>query len=151
MLFASLLSLFGLGAMLWLLVACAIYALPAFVGLNAALHLHAAQVDGIAVIGGGLLAGVLTLLVGQVLIALVRHPLLQCAIASLYAAPAALAGYHAVHGLSGLSITSEPIRITLAIIGAVLVGAAAWGRMGDPLDGGTPPGDPSGAKPAQSR
>lgn len=151
MLFASLLSLFGLGALLWLLVAFAIYALPAFVGLNTALYLQAAQVDGIVAIGGGLLAALLTLVVGQILIALVRHPLLQCAIAAIYAAPAAFAGYHAVYGLSGLSITSDPIRTGLAVIGAILVGGAAWMRMGDPLDGGASLDDLGETGPAQSR
>lgn len=153
MVLASLLGLFGLfglGALLWLLVAGAIYALPVFIGLTLALQLQEVQVEIVVAIAAGFLAGGLTLLLGQVLIALLRHPLLQATIAALYAAPAAFAGYHAVQGLAGLVIGSDALRTVLAAIGAVVIGGTAWIRMGD--GGGTaPPGDPGGAVERPSR
>jgi hypothetical protein len=150
MVVASLLTPFGPGTLLWLLFALAVYALPFFVGMTIALHLHDIGAGLVAVLGGGLLAGALTLLAGQLPIVLARHPVLQCAVAALYAGPAALAGYHAVNGLSGIGIASDTARIVLAAIGAVLVGGTAWIRMGDLGGGATPPGDPDGAAVASA-
>jgi hypothetical protein len=66
---------------------------------------------------------------GQLVFATVRAPILRIVIALIFAAPAALAGYHANYGLSGLNTSSDLVREVFAVIGAVVIGATAWTRL----------------------
>jgi hypothetical protein len=123
------LSVVGVGFFCWLLFTLAVYALPFFTGLTAAL---AAFHVGSGVIGAlviGLLAGGATLAIGQIAFATAPTPLIRTAIALLYAAPAAIAGYHAAHGLALIAVPSEGWRDAFAVVGAILVGATAFARM----------------------
>jgi hypothetical protein len=123
------LSVFGIGFFCWLLFTLAVYALPFFAGLSVGL---AAFHSGAGVIGAlivGVLAGGATLAIGQIVFAMVRTPLIRAAIGLLYAVPAAIAGYHATLGLAQIGMPSEVWRETFAVVGAVLVGGTAWGRM----------------------
>ena len=123
------LSVFGIGFFCWLLFTLAVYALPFFAGITTGL---AAFHSGFGVIGAlivGVLAGGATLAIGQIVFAAVRTPLIRAAIGLLYAVPAAIAGYHATLGLAHIGIPSEAWREVFAVVGAVLVGGTAWGRM----------------------
>jgi hypothetical protein len=130
------LGAFGIGFLCWLLFTLAVYALPFFAGVTAGL---AAFHSGAGVIGAivvGIVAGVLTLGVGQAAFAITRSPFLRATIALLFAAPAAIAGYHATLGLAQIGVPSAGWREVFAIIGAILVGGTTWGRMtllADPL------------------
>ena len=100
------LSVFGIGFFCWLIFTLIVYALPFVVGLTAGM---AAFHSGAGVIGAlvvGVAVGALTLFVGQVAFASVRSFVLRAAIALLYAVPAAIAGYHAVLGLSQIGVPS---------------------------------------------
>ena len=77
----------------------------------------------------GLIAGAVTLAAGQIAIATVCSPLVRAAIALLFAAPAAVAGYHAALGLAQIGVPAEGWRQAFALIGATAVGATAWVRM----------------------
>jgi len=124
------LSVFAIGFFCWLLFTLAVYALPCFVGMSAAFaaYHHGTGVFEAGVIG--LLAGAATLIVGQFLFATVRIPILRAAIALLFAIPAAVAGYHATLGIAHIALSQGALSSTLAYIGATLVGATAWSRMG---------------------
>jgi MFS family permease len=118
-------SLFGLGTALVLLFTLAIYAVPFFVGLTVGLW---AFETGAGVIGAGLVgivAGVVALFAAQLLFASVRSLALRAVIALLFAAPAAVAGYHAVLGISALLVPSEAWRHVFAAIGGLAVGVSA--------------------------
>jgi hypothetical protein len=131
-----LLGVFGIGFFCWLLFALAVYALPFFVSVTAGL---AAFHGGAGVIGAifiGALAGIATLAAGQIAFAASRSLFIRAAIALLFAAPAAIAGYHATLGLARIGVPSEAWSHAFAIMGAILVGGTAWGRitlMADPL------------------
>jgi len=87
---------------------------------------------GAGVIGAlivGVAVGALTLFVGQVAFASVRSFVLRAAIALLYAVPAAIAGYHAVLGLSQIGVPSLLWREVFAWTGALFIGGTAWARM----------------------
>ncbi len=60
---------------------------------------------------------------------MVRSPLIRAAIALLFAVPAAIAGYHATLGLAHIGVPSQGWREAFAMVGAILVGGTAWGRM----------------------
>ena len=124
------LSVVGLGFFCWLLFTLAVYALPFFAGLTAGL---AAFHSGAGVTGAlivGVLAAGATLAIGQIAFATVRTPLVRVLIGLLYAVPACIAGYQASLGLAEIGVPSEGWREAFAIVGAVLVGATAFARMG---------------------
>ena len=135
------LGAFGIGFFCWLLFTLAVYALPFFAGVAAGL---AAFHSGAGVIGAivvGVIAGAVTLGAGQLAFALARSPLVRAAIALLFVVPAAVAGYHATLALAHIGVPSQGWGEAFAIIGAILVGGTAWGRMtflADPLGTGRP-------------
>jgi hypothetical protein len=131
----------GIGFFCGLLFTLAVYALPFFASVTAGL---AAFHSGAGVIGAivvGIVAGAVTLGAGQFAFAVVGWPLIRAAIALLFATPATVAGYHATLALAHIGVSSQGWREAFAIIGAILVGGTAWGRMtlrGDPLGSGKP-------------
>ena len=123
------LSVVGVGFFCWLLFTLAVYALPFFAGLTAAL---AAFHSGSGVIGAlviGVLAGGATLAIGQIAFATVRTPLIRAAIALLFAVPAAIAGYHATSG-SRISACRPKAGARHSRLSALFSSArTAWARM----------------------
>lgn len=151
------LSMFGIGLFCWLIFTLTVYALPFFVGLTAGM---AAFHGGAGVIGAllvGIVAGALTLGVGQIAFAVIRPLPLRAAIAAAFAIPAAIAGYHAVLGLSQIGVPSLLWREVFAWIGAIFIGGTAWARMtvfAEPLPlrpGGAPQNEPQPLLTAATR
>jgi hypothetical protein len=100
------LSMFGIGLFCWLIFTLAAYALPFFIGLTAGM---AAFHSGAGVLGAlliGIVTGAITLAVGRIAFAVVRPSVLRAVIAAAFAIPAAIAGYHAVLGLSQIGVPS---------------------------------------------
>ncbi|MFQ6552744.1 hypothetical protein AAD018_010430 [Aestuariibius insulae] len=141
MFIGSLVSLLGLGVLLWMLFTLAIYALPFFAAMSVGLHFYESGSGVFEAFALGFLAGVATLIIGQLLVAVIRNPWLQAGVALVYAAPAAMAGYYAVYGLSGAGFDSETARVVFGGIGAVIIGGTAWARMGDLFGGAPAPAD----------
>jgi hypothetical protein len=119
------LSLFGLGTMLVLLFTLAIYAVPFFVGLTVGMWAFETGAGVIGAVVVGLVAGAVALFAAQLLFASVRSLALRAVIALLFAAPAAVAGYHAVLGISALLVPSEAWQHVFAAIGGLVVGVSA--------------------------
>jgi len=126
---AALAILVGVGFFCWLLYGAAIYTLPFLVGAFVGLHAEEAGAGALGGIVLGVGAGVLVLIVGRAAFAQARGPLLRGAIALVFAAPAALAGYSLTSTLFGLASASEGWRQAFAIVGAMLIGAIAWQRL----------------------
>jgi hypothetical protein len=123
------LSVFGVGFLRWLLFMLAVYVLPLFAGMTAGL---AAYHSGAGVLGAlvvGFAAGAVTLVAGQATFAAVKSPVLRVVIAILFAAPAAIAGYHATLALAHIGVPSASWREVFAIVGAIDVGGTAFVRM----------------------
>ena len=76
-----------------------------------------------------MIVGVVTLVGGQIAVAVVHSPLIRAAIALLFVVPAAIAGYYATRGLLHISMPAERWRDALALIGGIIVGTAAWTRI----------------------
>lgn len=131
------LNIVGRGFFCWVLFTLAIYALPFFVGMTVGLYAHQSGTGPLGVLGFGIVAASFVLVIGQTIFSLVRTPILRVAVALMFAVPAALAGYYATFGLSGLTMPSDPWRQVFAVIGAVVIGATAWTRLAaSPPDGG---------------
>ncbi len=129
MFITAFLSVAGIGLICWLLFNLAVYALPFFASVSAGMFAYHTGSGPIGAILVGLAAGAATLVLGQVLFATIRSAALRAIVAVAYAAPAAFAGYHAVHGLSALGGTSEVWRQVFAVIGAVVIAGVAWARV----------------------
>jgi hypothetical protein len=123
------LSVFGIGFFCWLLFILAVYALPFVAGLTAGLAAYhsGAGIPGAIIVA--IIAGGITLTIGQIAFATIRSPLIRAAIGLIYAVPAAIAGYNGTLGFAQMGIPSEGWRVTFAVIGAVAVGGTAWARM----------------------
>lgn len=114
----------------------AIYALPFFVGLAAA---QFAYQTGSGLVGAGLVglfsAGVAFGILA-VLFETIRSPVIRLIVALVFAAPAAVAGYALVYGITKEAVPSEIWRQIFCIIGGGFVGVSALlrlaGGMGQP-------------------
>jgi hypothetical protein len=124
-----LLNTVGIGLFCWLIFTLAVYALPLFVAVSACMM---AYDSGAGILGAplvGIVAGGVTLAIGQTAFAIARFPILRAAIVGVYAVPAAVAGYHVVFAMSQLGIPSLAWREVFACLGAVFIGGTAWTRL----------------------
>jgi hypothetical protein len=118
-------SLAAIGALCWLLFTLAVFALPAFVGATVGAWAHEAGAGIPGAILIGLFAAAATLAVGQLVIMFVRPVWLKLIVAIVFVAPAAIAGFHATHGIVKHLMPSEAWQITFSVIGAIAVGITA--------------------------
>lgn len=77
----------------------------------------------------GLLAGVASFGIVTLLFATVRAPVLRIAIAVIFAAPAAVAGYALVHGVAGEFVPSPTWRAIFSAMGALAAGLSALAKL----------------------
>ena len=128
------LSLFAVGFLCWLLFTLAVYATPFFVGVTAAFAAFNHDTGVIGALIVGLAASVVTLVACRVAFAVAKSPAVRGAIALVFAAPAAVAGFHATLGLAQIGVSSEIWRDVFAVIGGVLVGCTAFVRLARTAD-----------------
>ena len=122
-------SLAAIGLLCWLLFTLAVFALPAFVGVTAGAWAHGtgAGIPGAILVGA--IAAAVTLAAGHLLITFVRPMWLKLIVAATFVAPAAIAGFHATHGIVKHLMPSDAWQITFSVIGAVAVGITAFIRV----------------------
>jgi hypothetical protein len=124
-----LLSVVAAGFLCWALFTLAVYALPFCAAVTAGMYIHHDGGGPVGVIGVAAIAGIVTLIAGQLIFSTAHSQLIRLGLALLFAAPAAIAGYHATHGIVAMTIPSEIWQQVLAVIGSIIVGATAWTRM----------------------
>ncbi|MFG1191220.1 hypothetical protein [Xanthobacter flavus] len=105
----------------WRLFTLAVFALPFFVSVIAGTWAYHTGGGWLGAIVVGLIAGGVTLGVGQVLLVIVHPMWARLLIALAFVAPAVFAGYHATHGIAKLAMPSETWQIVFSI-GAVVIG-----------------------------
>ncbi len=111
----------------------AVYALPFMLGLTAAqfaYHTGSGFIGAgfIGLVAAGAAFGVLALLFDTL-----RSPILRLIVALIFAAPAAVAGYALVHGVTKESVPSEIWRQIFCIIGGGFGGVSALMRLAVPV------------------
>ena len=115
----------------------AVYALPFMLGMEAA---RLAYASGSGLIGAGLVglvvgAAAYGLLV--VLFMVVRTPILRLAVVRVFAAPATIAGFALVHGITRDAVPSDIWRVIFCLIGGGVTGLSALMRLaGDVVGSG---------------
>ena len=123
------LSIAAIGFFCWLLFTLAVFALPFFAGVTVgawAYHTGAGWLGAIVI---GVIGAGLTLGIGQLLLMVVRPLWAKLLIALVFVAPAAIAGYHATHGIVKHTMPSETWQVVFSVIGAVAVGVTAFMRV----------------------
>lgn len=106
----------------WLLFTLAVFALPFFASVSAGTWAYQTGAGWLGAIVVGLIAGCVTLGIGQVLLVIVRPMWARLLVALAFVVPAVFAGYHATHGIAKLAMPSETWQIVFSIIGAVAIG-----------------------------
>ena len=126
---AILASLAAIGLLCWLLFTLAVFALPAFVGVAAGVWAYGtgAGIPGAILVGA--VAAALTLAAGHLLIAFARPIWLKLIVVAAFVAPAAIAGFHATHGIVEHLMPSDKWRIIFSVIGAIAVAITAYVRV----------------------
>ncbi|MCR4267035.1 hypothetical protein [Nitratireductor sp. ZSWI3] len=129
MIIAILGSITAIAVLCWLLFTLAIYALPALGCVAAGMWAYqtGAGLPGsvlIGLVGAGLVFGL-----ARFLILFARPMWLKLAVALAFVAPAAVAGFHATHGIVKHLMPSETWQTVFSIIGAVAVGITAFVRL----------------------
>ncbi|WP_234685178.1 hypothetical protein [Bradyrhizobium monzae] len=126
---ALVLNMLGFGLFCWLGLTLAVYALPCFVALSAGLAaVHAgASIASAALVA--ILAGAVTILIGQTALIWARSSFVRAVIAAAFTVPAAVAGYHLAHGLSQIAMPSSLWREIFSWTGAFAIAGMAWRRI----------------------
>lgn len=126
---AILAALAAIGLLCWLLFTLAVFALPAFIGVTAGAWAHGTGAGIVGAILIGVVAASATFAAGQLLITFARPMWLKLVVAVIFVAPAAIAGFHATHGIVKHLMPSDAWQITFSVIGAVAVSITAFVRV----------------------
>jgi len=126
---AILASLAAIGLLCWLLFTLAVFALPAFVGVTAGAWAHGTGAGITGAVLVGVVAVAVTLATGHLLITFVRPMWLKLIVAIAFVSPAAIAGFHATHGIVKHLMPSEGWQVTFSVIGAIAVSITAFIRI----------------------
>jgi hypothetical protein len=118
--------------LLWLLFNLAAHALPFDVGLGLSMWMLHHDHGFVTSIAAGLLVGVITLVIGQLLFDAIRSPALRLAIAVLFVIPAGVAGYQLINGIAGMVIGKGLALTLLSMVGGGFVASAAWRQLVSP-------------------
>lgn len=137
---AILASIAAICLLCWLLFTLAVFALPVFVGLTAGVWAHGAGAGIPGAILVGIVAAAFTFAIGQLVIAFARPMWLKHSVAVIFVAPAAVAGFHATHGIVKHLMPSDGWQITFSVIGAIAVGITAFVRVAAMATAGGPAG-----------
>ena len=123
------LNALGIGLFCWLIFELTVYALPFFVAVTAGMMAWHSGAGIVGTLLAGFATAALTLAIGQLTFALARPMILRGMVASVFAIPAAVAGYHLIYDLSQFGAPSLLWRGIYACIGAVFIAATAWTRI----------------------
>ncbi|MDE1992620.1 MAG: hypothetical protein KGI75_08950 [Rhizobiaceae bacterium] len=126
---AILVAIAAIGILCWLLFTLAVFALPTYVGLTAITWAHSLGAGMPGAILFGAAAGAITFAFGPLLITMARPMWLKLIVSAAFVAPAAVAGFHATHGIVKHLMPSDGWQITFSVIGGVAVGITAFVRV----------------------
>ncbi|WP_431016680.1 hypothetical protein [Bradyrhizobium pachyrhizi] len=123
------LNAFGIGLFCWAMFALAVYALPFLVALSFGMIAFHGGAGVIVALLLGIAAGALTFAAGETAFAVTRSVALRVVIATIFAVPAAIAGYNVVFALSQIGVPSQAWREAFACLGGFCVGGTTWTRL----------------------
>ena len=137
-LFAPLLVLGAIGFFCWLLFTVAVFALPSVAGVYGGIWAYHTGAGTLGAIVVGFVAAGTIFGLGQLLLIFVPWTWARLLIVTAYAAPAAVAGYSATHGIAQMALPSPTWQMIFSIIGAIAVGITALVRISGAAFAGHP-------------
>lgn len=126
MLIAIALILVAIALCCALLFRLSIYALPLFVAFAAGSATYHSGYGIIAALVAAVMAAIATIAIAQIALGLAKSDLARAAVGLVFALPAALAGYHAVHGIAIATIPASSWQVAVSLIGAAVIATASW-------------------------
>lgn len=109
-----------------LLFRLSIYALPLFVAFLAGSATYRTDSGILAALAAAAISAIILLAAGRLALAFAKSDLTRAAVGVAFAAPAAIAGYHAVHGIAAATMPPSAWQIALSLLGAAIIAAASW-------------------------
>lgn len=109
-----------------LLFRLSIHALPLFVAFLAASATYRNGNSLIAAIIAAAIAAIAVLAMAQMALGFAKSDKARAAVGLAFAAPAAFAGYHAVHGIAAVTMPHNVWQIIVSLMGATVIAAASW-------------------------
>jgi len=109
-----------------LLFRLSIHALPLLVAFLAGSETYRSGSGIVASLTAATIAAIILLAVAQFAMAYAKSDLTRAAIGIAFAAPAAVAGYHAVHGIAVATMPPSAWQLVLSLFGAAIIAAASW-------------------------
>ncbi len=109
-----------------LLFRLSIYALPLFVAFLAGSAVYRSGSGIIAAFAAAAVAAIILLAVAQFALAFAKSDLMRAVVGIAFAAPAAIAGYHAVHGIAVATMPTSAWQFVVSLLGAAIIAAASW-------------------------
>ena len=110
----------------------ATFALPFMLALEAARFAYDTGAGWIGAGIVGVVAGVASFGILAWLFDTLRAPVLRLAVALIFAAPAAVAGYALVHGVTREAVPSDIWRQIFCVAGGLFIGCSALAQLSDP-------------------
>ena len=111
-----------------LLFRLSVHALPLFVAIAAASVTYRAEHGIVAAIVAAALAAIATIAIAQIALGAVKSDLGRAAIGLVFALPAALAGYHGVHGIAAATMPTSIWQIAVSLVGSGVIAIASWAQ-----------------------
>lgn len=111
-----------------LLFRLSIHALPLFVAFLAGSAVYHSGNGIVAALAAATLAAIMLLAAAQLALTLARSDMTRAAIGLVFAAPAAVAGYHAVHGVAAATMPQGAWQLAISLLGAVVIATASWAQ-----------------------
>ncbi len=109
-----------------LLYRLSIFALPLFVAFLAGSATYRGDYGLVAALAAAAIAAIVLLAAARLALAYSKSHLTRAAIGIAFAAPAAFAGYHAVHGIAAAALPQSAWQIIISLIGAAVIATASW-------------------------
>ncbi len=109
-----------------LLFRLSIYALPLFVAFLAGSATYRSDSGIVAALAAAAIAVITLLAAAQLALGFAKSDLARVAIGVASAAPAAVAGYHAVHGIAAATMPQGAWQLTVSLLGGAVIAAASW-------------------------
>lgn len=126
-------SLLGIGMLIVLMFNMAVLALPLFVAVAAGRLAYDIGAGALGAIAVGFVAGAAALGVGQAVLVISQSTVVRLAVALAFTAPAAVAGYYVVLGMSHIGGAHGVWQQIFAGTGSVAIGVAALMRLATPI------------------
>ena len=109
-----------------LLFRLSIYALPLFVAFLAGSATYRSDSGIVAAFAAAAIAAIVLLAAAQLAVTFAKSDLARAVIGIAFAAPAAVAGSHAVHGIAAATMPQGVWQPVLSLIGATIIATASW-------------------------